>query len=376
MNKALKILIVEGNSTAEIMLLKAMLVEHQLTFASSGEQALELTSPPPDLILLEIKLSGIDGYETCRQFREIEQTQETPVIFLTSCSNLQDRIDAFDAGGSDYISKPFDARELMSKIGALNNLTHKNKVLKNNLAQSHDLILSIQTTSSMYQRISRFIQVSQFCPNLDTLIQLFMKATKDIGLKCVVCIKTTTDIQYFSSDSNPTTLEKEILDIAPSMKRIHSFGKDRAIYRWEHVTLLARNVGDLVDVIAILMDALESAIKSISSQAKLLNQVTQIQHTNTLVRQDITGMFTQMREELLATILSLGIASGLAFEEENKLTSLIESYGDIIDSKLSILSNNNLTTLDLIEELNEVPDELKLLINTEDEGEDDDIDLF
>lgn len=116
--KGMKVLIVDDSST-NITILKNTLNKQgfQLTEAPSGEIALKmLFGSLPDLILLDVTMSGIDGYETCRRIKNQEETKNIPVIFISSMNETENIIRGFDAGGSDYISKPFRAEEVVSRV--------------------------------------------------------------------------------------------------------------------------------------------------------------------------------------------------------------------------------------------------------------------
>lgn len=71
---------------------------------------------PPDLILLDIMMPGLDGYEVCRQLKEDEQTRDIPVIFLSALHDMADKLKAFTVGGVDYVSKPFQVDEVMARV--------------------------------------------------------------------------------------------------------------------------------------------------------------------------------------------------------------------------------------------------------------------
>ncbi|NQZ56723.1 MAG: hybrid sensor histidine kinase/response regulator [Lentisphaeraceae bacterium] len=91
--------------------------DYDLLVANSGEEALELINEiKPDLILLDVNMPGMDGYEACRRLKMSEQTADIPVIFLTAQSDQESIQVGFDAGGVDYVSKPFNHSELMSRI--------------------------------------------------------------------------------------------------------------------------------------------------------------------------------------------------------------------------------------------------------------------
>lgn len=70
----------------------------------------------PDLILLDVQMPGIDGYETCKQLKADPALAGIPVIFMTARSDVQDKVRAFEVGGVDYVTKPFEARELLARV--------------------------------------------------------------------------------------------------------------------------------------------------------------------------------------------------------------------------------------------------------------------
>lgn len=93
-------------------------VGHQVISAASGEAAIEMVAlEQPDLLLLDIRLDpGIDGYEVCRRLREFS---DLPVIMLTAKALETDLLRGFDAGADDYLTKPFNAKELLARVRAV-----------------------------------------------------------------------------------------------------------------------------------------------------------------------------------------------------------------------------------------------------------------
>ena len=74
---------------------------------------------PPSVVLLDVTMPRLDGWELCEILRRQSQTREVPVLFLTGRTDVRDRITAMQVGGSDFISKPFHARDLRAKVRAL-----------------------------------------------------------------------------------------------------------------------------------------------------------------------------------------------------------------------------------------------------------------
>jgi len=86
--------------------------------AASGEDALALAAnSPPDLILLDVMMRGIDGYETCKRLKAGEATRAVPVIFLTALTDTFEKVRAFGLGAVDYVTKPFEVEELLARVG-------------------------------------------------------------------------------------------------------------------------------------------------------------------------------------------------------------------------------------------------------------------
>lgn len=85
--------------------------------AASGDEALQmLESAPFDVVVLDVLMPGMDGWEVCRRIR---QGHQVPVLMLTALSDVEDKLEAFGAGADDYLTKPFEPRELVARVEAL-----------------------------------------------------------------------------------------------------------------------------------------------------------------------------------------------------------------------------------------------------------------
>ncbi|MEG3985670.1 response regulator [Microcoleus sp. S28C3] len=73
---------------------------------------------PPDLILLDVKMPGMDGYEVCRHLKAQENTAEIPIIFISALDDIFDKVKGFETGGADYIIKPFEPMEVLVRVEA------------------------------------------------------------------------------------------------------------------------------------------------------------------------------------------------------------------------------------------------------------------
>jgi class 3 adenylate cyclase len=113
-----RILLIE-DEPGSIQALSAILMAqgYQIHVATTGAQALELLARiRPDLVLLDIMMPGIDGFETCRQIKADARWREIPIIFLTARTGTQDIVRGFEVGAVDYVAKPFNTPELLARV--------------------------------------------------------------------------------------------------------------------------------------------------------------------------------------------------------------------------------------------------------------------
>ncbi|MCF6179805.1 MAG: response regulator [Geopsychrobacter sp.] len=112
------ILIVDDNPNNLQILGKLLTAQgYDLSIAQCGEDALQSANETlPDLILLDIMMPGMDGYEVCRKLKEDMATRHIPLIFLTAKIGADEIIKGFDLGAADYVTKPFNVAELLARV--------------------------------------------------------------------------------------------------------------------------------------------------------------------------------------------------------------------------------------------------------------------
>jgi len=115
-----RVLIVDDARSNVDILVDALRHEYKLAVALSGESALEsIARNPPDLVLLDILMPGIDGYEVCRRLRAAPETREIPVMFLSSLEDVEKKTLGFEVGANDYLTKPFELLEVKARVRSL-----------------------------------------------------------------------------------------------------------------------------------------------------------------------------------------------------------------------------------------------------------------
>lgn len=182
------ILIVDDNPN-NLRVLDGILQEHGYVVrpALSGEIALRaIAAVRPDLILLDVRMPGIDGYETCRRIKQQENLRKVPVIFISALNETDDKLNAFQVGAVDFITKPFQAHEVLVRVQTQLELVHARRALVEHLAHSEKRISSVQEAvidiSSIQAAIGTFAathttgasaaEISQLLDNIRTRIDL------------------------------------------------------------------------------------------------------------------------------------------------------------------------------------------------------------
>ena len=112
------ILIVDDNSANVEMLVEVLMnAGFEIAVAIDGESAIEMAEyDPPDLILLDVQMPGIDGFETCQRLKANPKSQNSPVIFMTALAETEDKVKGLSMGAVDYITKPFQEEEVLARV--------------------------------------------------------------------------------------------------------------------------------------------------------------------------------------------------------------------------------------------------------------------
>jgi CheY-like chemotaxis protein len=139
------ILIVD-DTPANLRLLSNMLAEQRYKVRSviNGQMALTATqASPPDLILLDIRMPEMNGYEVCEHLKADEDTHDIPIIFISALDATQDKVKAFTVGGVDYITKPFQLEEVLARVETHLALRNLQKSLQREIIERDKLIAEL-----------------------------------------------------------------------------------------------------------------------------------------------------------------------------------------------------------------------------------------
>jgi sigma-B regulation protein RsbU (phosphoserine phosphatase) len=140
-----RVLIVDDVKANVDVLVEALRDEFKLSVALNGETALRSAEQvPPDLVLLDIMMPGLDGYEVCRRLRASSQTRDVPVMFLSTLEDVANKARGFEAGANDYLTKPFEVLEVQARVRSLLKAKAYSDAVKEKLANELRIAREIQ----------------------------------------------------------------------------------------------------------------------------------------------------------------------------------------------------------------------------------------
>ena len=152
-----RVLVVDDTTHVQ-RLLSVMLSRqgYEVQTADNGGQALEIVrTTMPDLILLDIMMPEMDGYEVCEQLKADEQTRDIPIIFISALEQIEDKIKAFTAVGVDYVPKPFQAKEVLARVATHLSLRALQKQLQQASVEMNARLEELEARNEELDTLSR-----------------------------------------------------------------------------------------------------------------------------------------------------------------------------------------------------------------------------
>lgn len=219
-----------------VRLLSIMLTEkgYQVRKAINGQMALNtVRSLIPDLILLDINMPDLNGYQVCEQLKADEKTREIPVIFISALDDVLDKVKAFQVGGVDYISKPFQGEEVMARIENQLTICRQKKQLQNEIKerQKTEETLEIYLHAVSHDLRNPVIGMSMI---LNNLIKNSQGETKEVSRKILQQMANSCDRQLTLIDSLVETRQNDLWGVSLELKPLSLYEIGQQISQeWE-----------------------------------------------------------------------------------------------------------------------------------------------
>lgn len=316
--------------------------EHTSLIASNGEEGIKLAiENNPDLIILDVNMPGMDGYEVCKKLKSEPVTSEIPVLFLSAHNDLNEQMKGYQVGGDDYLVKPCEPKTLRAKVNVM--LRYKAEREKLN-AQFHDAEKTAHIAMIGNSEIGmglHLIQQSFLINNYEDLARAIFSFTDQLKLSCALMFFTDDGPRSFCSESTCSPLEAELLEKMRDQKRIFDF-QQRTFVNYPNVTLLVKNMpvhdsdrsGHLKDLLPTILGAINNKLMTMRASTLIESQADELKLA-----------FDNIQTSLLKLTNSLGDAA-------NKSNALMRQlYSDMQDflPKLALDEDQETFILDHIE---------------------------
>ncbi|MFY7864689.1 response regulator [Roseateles sp.] len=351
-------LLLVDDSSEMLDLMEALLSDsYNILTASAGVRALELaaSATPPDLVLLDCLMPGMDGYETCRKLRS-SSAAATPVIFLSALTSIEERLLGYSAGGDDYVCKPFDMAELMAKIERQLAAAASRRDLGQQLNEAVNAVMSSADMVGEVGVVLDFQRKLNSCEDYPSVVANLFESLERYGLDGCIRVSGQSGLVSQNSKGPCTALEQSILDhlvaqgLDPHIRPLgphtgFNFGSVILFLRDLPMTRpagmdpeLAERYGRAIDNVALLIEGActkvvaidnELALRQLNDKFVKMMAMTRFALTDISVRnQELASAVKALFEAMAKDMEDSYVHLGLMQQQEDFLSGLVKSYKD------------------------------------------------
>jgi CheY-like chemotaxis protein len=271
----------------------------------------------PALILLDINMPQMDGYEVCRRLKADFDTSDIPVVFLSGLTALEDRVAAYDAGGEDFTSKPLNLAVVASRIDAIFRRQHEKAALATQASFATATAMNAMSNAAELGLVVDFSRRAMACVDLMQLGRTLLDAVQGFGVSGAVALASGSDRLALSQEGEVSEMERGVLQLIADCGRVVALGK-RVAFNYEGVTLLVRDLpvededraGRLRDHFAVLGELVSERLKILALQQRVSYQESQLRSLLQTIRDGIHGLDAQRREDRMAASTFLETSLG------------------------------------------------------------------
>lgn len=340
MDTSLLVFIIDDDEIILTILREILSSQYRVECFESVEICRErLAEQKPDMFLLDLTLPGMDGYSFCRELKNDWETQNIPVLFVSANDDMETRLACYEAGGEDFVLKPFDPVEIFCKLQVAERILSSQRALGEQAGYAQRTALSAMTSMGELGTILQFLSKSFACLTVEELGEAIVDAVRQWDLQAAVQLRCDGQECSLSANGRDVPLEVAILNHVRGSGRIFQF-KSRCVFNYGNVTLLLNNMpladeeraGRIRDNAALLAEGAEARLRAIETdllaQRRRQGIEVAIQHVQAVLKQ-VQGDYQRNSFELTQNMLEFEqvlaksfVSLGLTEEQEEFLTSL------------------------------------------------------
>ncbi|MFT4924312.1 MAG: DNA-binding response OmpR family regulator [Phenylobacterium sp.] len=266
---------------------------YQVHCALGGPQCLTVVKDvKPNVILLDVSMPDMNGYEVCRQLKDDPETENIPVMFVSARGALDERIEGYNAGGEDYIVKPFAREELEAKLRGLFKIQGHQKALETQVQQATDMAFSAMSNSSEMGIVMQFVERTKELKTIEALNQALLAALASYGLQaCIEFRCSDGQLIHGCSRGECSPIVLELFALLQKKGRIYAF-EPRMMLNYPQLSILVMNMpqgdedklGRLRDHLCFISSSAEQCFQAILTATELMSQKQTLKQTISLVK--------------------------------------------------------------------------------------------
>lgn len=322
--------------------------EYQLFTATTSDDAETLFKEhKPDIVLLDINMPGKSGIELCRELKESDQ--EFSVIFVSGHNSLEERLKAYDAGGDDFVPKPFEMKELFAKVHAVGEYQLSKRSLKDQEAFSRTMAFQSMAEASQYGYVLQFFKNSMQASSLDEVAKHFFEMMGSLNLITSLQFHGKEIHSYDQINGECSPIELNIFELLRGVGRLYDFD-NRTILNDNHVSFLIKNMpmddevnyGRLRDVTAVIIEGLEAKYLDLEREKALKGILAKVQQIIDQLGREISSHESKMASQSNNIILEIRASFhelDLTLEQEDYFSQVIEKSLNEMDTAQDGLSD-------------------------------------
>lgn len=318
MKKDFTIFSIDDSEMSRSLLEMGLGWSYQIESFESGEACLQrLAAAAPDMFLLDVNMHGMNGYELCRRIRGLPGGRKTPIVFISGRDDVQSRLDAYEAGGDDFIIKPFELKELELKIAAICRLISDKSDLQEKFVESETLSTHVLSNLEEHIELNKFLHALNTCGNYRELAEAMLNMIRGFNLEGALQFRLPEFEITLNHDGDVCPLEASIIHQVHSSDTVVRF-KSRAAYNYDHVSILISNM-PITD--ANLCDRMREHMSVILEMANTKLDTMLLREEKIQARDEIS----QLVGELAKTMASLKRKYASARHQGDKATGAMLS---------------------------------------------------
>jgi len=262
------ILVVDDQPANLLLILRVLEEKFKVTCVESGQAALgSMEHDTPDLVLMDVRMPGMDGYECCRQIKDNFSFSQVPVIFLSANTSIEDKIKGYEAGGADYLTKPCDIQEVVAKIE--HNLVLQDE-FKGKLKNANDFATLAMSNSGELGVVLQFMEGSFECEDQDALAKLILSTFESYQLNACVQLRGSQATINACVGRAVAPLEISLMTEVIGGEKIMEFGR-RVLCTSNNMSLIIKNLPEDEMLAGRLKDHIVSILNGATARMNNLN---------------------------------------------------------------------------------------------------------